>query len=58
MTIGFDSTEYIVSENDGSVIINVRLFSGVLEPDCDVLVNFETAPGTATSSGNLKHNQL
>ena len=59
MTIGFDPEEYVVSENDGSVTLMVRLISGVLERE--VIVDFETSPGTATSAGdlnNLKYSTL
>ena len=52
VTIGFDSTEYMVSENNGSVTLNVRLFSGVLEPDHDILVTFNTTSGNATTAGS------
>ena len=52
MTIGFDPDEYTVNESDGSVIMMVRLISGVLERE--VVVDFETTPGTATSAGNFR----
>ncbi len=52
VTIGFDPTEYAVNEADGSVTLRVRILDGVLERE--VVVDFETTPGSATSSGNLK----
>ena len=56
MTIGFDPEEYVVSENDGSVTLIVRLISGVLERE--IVVDFETTPGTATSAGSLNNLRL
>ena len=52
MIIGFDPEEYVVYEMDGSITLMVRLFSGVLERE--ILVDFKTAPHTATSIGTLK----
>ena len=52
VTIGFDPDDYTVNETDGSVTLMVRLISGVLERD--VIVNFETTPGSATPTGSLK----
>ena len=52
VTIGFDPDDYTVNETDGSVTLMVRLISGILERD--VIVNFETTPGSATSAGSLK----
>ena len=50
--IGFDPNEYLVSEGSGSVILIVRLVSGILQQE--ILVEFETAPGNVTSAGSLK----
>ena len=48
VTIGFDpEEEYTVSEKGGNITLNVYLFNGSLERD--VVVNFETEIGTATS---------
>ena len=52
VTIGFDPDEYTFSEPDGSVTLMVRLISGVLERE--VVVDFETSPGSATSAGNFR----
>ena len=49
MTIGFDPDDYTVNEAD-SVMLAVRLISGVLERD--VIVDFKTTPGSATSAGS------
>ena len=49
MTIGFDPDDYTVNEADGSVSLMVRLISGVLERE--VVVDFQTTPGSATSGG-------
>jgi hypothetical protein len=56
VTIGFDSTDYTVNEADGSVTLMVRLLNGILERE--VVVDFETTPGSATSSGNLKKSKI
>ena len=51
VTIGFDPDQYFTNEADGSVSLMVRLISGVLERE--IVVDFETSPGSATSAGNL-----
>jgi hypothetical protein len=56
VTIGFDPADYTVNEADGSVTLMVRLLNGVLERE--VVVDFETTPGSATSSGNLKNPKI
>ena len=50
--IGFDPNEYLVSEGNSSVILIVRLVSGILQQE--ILVEFETAPGNVTSAGKLE----
>ena len=49
--IGFESTEYVVDEDDGSVTVVVSILDGELSGD--VLVNISTTDGSATSSGKI-----
>lgn len=52
MTVGFDPLEYVVSENDGNITLNVYLFSGILERD--IIIDFNTPDDdTATSAGAI-----
>ena len=55
VTIGFNITEYSVSEDDGSVSANVSVLSGTLARD--VSVGVFTSHDTAISEGgcNLTH---
>ena len=52
-TIGFEQTEYVVDEEDGSVTVGVRVLNGNLS--AEVEVELTTTDGTATSSGNTPH---
>ena len=47
MVIGFDPDSYTVNEVEGSVVLTIRVLSGML--GIPVEVQFETTPGTATS---------
>jgi hypothetical protein len=48
--IGFDMSEYTVSENDGSLSVSVRVISGVAQA---VLLSLTTVDGSAT--GEYSH---
>jgi hypothetical protein len=47
--IGFERTEYVVDEEDGSVTVVVRVLDGTLSGDVEV--EFNTIDGSATTSG-------
>ena len=52
VTIGFDPPNGIeVSENDGNVTLNVRLFSGILERN--ISINFSTTDNATASAGAI-----
>ena len=52
MTVGFDPLEYVVSENDGNITLNVHLFSGILERV--IIIDFNTPDDdTVTSAGAI-----
>ena len=52
VTVGFDPLEYMVSENDGNITLNIHLFSGIL--DRDIIINFITPDdSTVTSAGGI-----
>ena len=48
--IGFEETEYSVSEEDGSVTLFLRVLSGELTSDVEI--GFSTDDGSATSTGS------
>ena len=49
--IGFERTEYVVDEGDGSVTVVVRVLDGTLSGDVEV--EFNTIDGSATTLGNF-----
>jgi hypothetical protein len=51
--IGFERTEYVVDEEDGSVTVVVRVLDGTLSGDVEV--EFTTADGSATSSAPVDY---
>lgn len=48
--IGFETTAYTVSEDEGSVVVNVRVITGVLDERVRLFV--DTIDGTATGTYN------
>lgn len=56
VNIEFELEEYVVRENDGSVLVCVRQTSSPpVEFARDVTLTFNTMPGTATGKGNLQN---
>ena len=51
MTVGFDPLEYVVSENDGNITLNVRLLSGTLERD--IVIDFNTPDDDISTSAGV-----
>ena len=50
LTIGFNSTGYSVNENDGSVLVTVRVLEEMFGEGVDVPVRLTTLHGTANGT--------
>ena len=55
LTIGFNSTSYFLHESDGSVLLTVHVFEGMVGEGVDVHVRLTTLHGTANGTTVTLH---